>query len=94
MLASTKIPKPNKDHFTNLSSDKIEIDNGHLNSQYDDMHSANRMALMTEAAVNLAAAMRIGQQQQQNQHQQNNQQNNQQQHQVSSRCRNGNNNAN
>lgn len=38
---------------------------------------------MTEAAVNLAAAMRIGQQQQQNQHQQNNQQNNQQQHQVS-----------
>lgn len=58
------------------------IDNGHLNPQYDDLHSANRMALMTEAAVNLAAAMRIGQQQQQNQHQQNNQQNNQQQHQV------------
>lgn len=54
-----------------------------MNPQYDDLHSANRMALMTEAAVNLAAAMRIGQQQQQNQHQQNNQQNNQQQHQVS-----------
>lgn len=61
----------------------FSIDNGHLNSPYDDLHSANRMALMTEAAVNLAAAMRIGQQQQQNQHQQNNQQNNQQQHQVS-----------
>lgn len=52
-----------------------------MNPQYDDLHSANRMALMTEAAVNLAAAMRIGQQQ--NQHQQNNQQNSQQQHQVS-----------
>lgn len=64
----------------------IAIDNGHLNPPYDDLHSANRMALMTEAAVNLAAAMRIGQQQQQqqqqNQHQQNNQQNSQQQHQV------------
>lgn len=59
----------------------IFIDNGHLNPPYDDLHSANRMALMTEAAVNLAAAMRIGQQQ--NQHQQNNQQNSQQQHQVS-----------
>lgn len=61
----------------------LHTDNGHLNPPYDDLHSANRMALMTEAAVNLAAAMRIGQQQQQNQHQQNNQQNSQQQHQVS-----------
>lgn len=52
-----------------------------MNPQYDDIHSANRMALMTEAAVNLAAAMRIGQQQQ-NSIQQSNQQNNQQTHQV------------